>query len=105
MSQNVINAASATFEQEVLQSDKPVLVDFWASWCGPCRMMGPVVEQIADEKAGEVKVVKVNVDDNPELAQEYRVMSIPAFFVFKGGKVANQAVGGRPKAQLEALLV
>lgn len=101
---NIINATASNFDQEVLESDKPVLVDFWASWCGPCRMMGPVVEQIADEKAGEVKVVKVNVDDEPGLAQKYGIMSIPAFFVFKGGKVANQTVGGRPKAQLEALL-
>ena len=93
-----------TFDREVLQSDLPVLVDFWASWCGPCRMLGPVVAQIAEEQAGKAKVCKINVDEQPALAARYGIASIPTVMVFRNGKVANTAVGFRPKAQLEALL-
>ncbi len=91
------------FSSEVLSSDKPVLVDFWASWCGPCRMMAPVVEEIA-ETHPEIKVGKVNVDEAPELASRYGVSSIPTLMVFKGGKPVQTTVGVQPKANVEALL-
>jgi thioredoxin 1 len=88
------------WEQEVLQSDLPVLVDFWAEWCGPCRMVSPVVEEIAGEKAGSLKVAKLNVDDNPETARNYKVMSIPTLMVFAGGNEKKRIVGAKGKGQL-----
>ena len=91
------------FEKEVLQSDVPVLVDFWATWCMPCKMLAPVIEEIAAEADG-YKVGKVDVDQEPELAQKYRIMSIPSILVFKNGKVAASTVGVQPKAVLKELL-
>ena len=92
------------FKDEVLNSDIPVLVDFWATWCGPCRMVAPIVEEIADEYDGRIKVGKVNVDEEPELAMQFRVASIPTLMVFKNGQLVNTAVGYRPKADILALL-
>lgn len=88
------------FKAQVLDSDQPVLVDFWAPWCGPCRKMGPVVDQIADELAGRARVVKVDVDQNPTLSAKYGVNSIPTFMVFKGGDMVQGVVGGQPKKAL-----
>lgn len=92
------------FEAEVLQSDIPVLVDFWAAWCGPCRMVAPVVERLAEDYDGRVKVAKVNVDEEQTLAANYRVASIPMLFIFKNGEVVNQLVGARPYEELAAAL-
>jgi len=100
----------ATFDQEVIatSSDKPVLVDFWADWCGPCKMLAPTVEQIATEKADKLKVVKVDIDANPQIANNFGIMSIPTLILFKDGKAVKQVVGNRPKdnilAQIEQYL-
>ena len=99
----VITITKENFEQEVLRSDKPVLLDFWASWCGPCRMLSPIVDEVAEERT-DVKVGKVNVDQQPELAGEFWVMSIPTLLVFENGKLVRQAVGARPKAAVLDLL-
>lgn len=98
------SATMKTFEQEVLASERPVIVDFWAPWCGPCRAVSPVLDQIAAERAGELKLVKVNVDDEPELAGRYGVSSIPAIVLFRGGKPVAGTVGAKPKWQLEKAL-
>ena len=98
-----ITITKSNFEDEVLKSDIPVLVDFWASWCGPCRMLAPVVAEIAEEYEGQIRVGKVNVDEEPELAGQFRVSSIPTVLIFKDGKIANASVGFRPKAQLVSL--
>ena len=99
-----VSVTDETFEQEVLKSELPVVVDFWASWCGPCQMMGPVVEELSDELNGKVKFCKVNVDDNPELAQNYDVMSIPNFKLFKNGEMAGEQVGAVGKDGLLSLI-
>lgn len=93
----VIEITEHNFEQEVLKSEIPVLVDFWASWCGPCKMMAPVVEEISKEVNGKAKVCKVNIDDYPGLATKYQVMSIPTFLIFENGKVKNMTVGVQDK--------
>ena len=98
-----ITITKENFEAEVLRSDKPVLVDFWATWCGPCRMIAPVLSEIARERS-DVKVGKINVDEQPDLANEFRIASIPTLLVFRGGQVMNQMVGVRPKATIEAML-
>src|SRR2546423_15715882 len=95
---------SNTFEQEVLQSDRPVIVDFWAEWCGPCHMVSPVLEQIAEERSEELRVAKVNIDEEPDLAQRYGVMSIPTMILFRDGEPAAAALGAQPKQNLERAL-
>jgi thioredoxin 1 len=93
--------SESTFDAEVLKSEKPILVDFWAEWCGPCRMVSPILDQIASEHADKLDIVKVNVDENPQLAMDYQITSIPALKVFKGGEVAQTIIGAKPKAALE----
>ena len=100
---SAIHVNKNNFDREVLNSDKPVLLDFWASWCGPCRMVSPIVDEIAAERS-DIKVCKINVDEQPELAARFGVMSIPTLVVMKNGEVINQAVGARPKAQILAML-
>ncbi|MBQ9960470.1 MAG: thioredoxin [Firmicutes bacterium] len=100
---SAININKENFESEVLRSDKPVLLDFWAPWCGPCQMVLPIVEEIAVENP-HIKVAKVNVQEQRELAKQFRVMSIPALFVMKDGKIVNQALGAMPKQQILNLI-
>ena len=100
---SVINIKKNNFQNEVLNSEMPVLLDFWAPWCGPCRMVSPIVDEIATER-GDIKVGKVNVDEERELAGQFGVMSIPTLVVIKGGRVVNQMVGARPKSQILAML-
>ena len=100
---SAISVNKNNFNQEVLNSDKPVLMDFWAPWCGPCRIIVPLVEEIAKERS-DIKVVKINVDEEQELAMQFGVMSIPTLVVMKNGKIVNQVTGARPKAQILAML-
>jgi thioredoxin 1 len=99
-----VTLTDATFETEVVQSDQPVLVDFWAPWCGPCHTVAPVIEALANEYDGKAKIAKLNVDENPQISQRFNVRSIPTLMVFKGGELVETAIGARPKAQLEQLL-
>jgi thioredoxin 1 len=94
----------ATFEQEVLSSDKPVLVDFWAEWCQPCHLVAPVLDKIVEERADELKLVKINIDEQPALAQRYGIASIPTMVLFKEGEPAAAAIGAQPKSALERSL-
>ena len=100
---SIIKISKENFASEVLNSNKPVLLDFYADWCGPCRMVGPIVSEIANER-NDVKVGKINVDEQPELAAQFQVMSIPMLAVIKNGKLENQVVGYRSKEQIEAML-
>ncbi|MCI6059684.1 MAG: thioredoxin [Dorea sp.] len=100
---SVINITRNNFQNEVINSDKPVLLDFWAPWCGPCRMVGPILEEIAGERS-DIKIGKINVDEQPELASQFRVMSIPTLIVIKDGKIVNQSMGAKPKNAILAML-
>jgi thioredoxin 1 len=100
----IVNLTRDNFEAEVLKSATPMLVDFWAEWCGPCKMIGPVLDELAGEYQGKVKIGKVNVDENQELAAQFKVNAIPTLLVFKGGQVAEQMVGAKSKRDLKASL-
>ncbi len=104
MGENIINVTDSTFESLVLKSDMPALVDFWASWCAPCRAIAPIVDEMAQEYTGKLRVVKVNVDDNPATPGKYGVRGIPTLILFKGGKVVDQLVGAVPKNQIKELI-
>ena len=104
MAENVIEFTDDGFESDVLTSDSPVLVDFWAEWCGPCKMIGPIVEEIANEYAGRIKVGKMNVDLNPVVPPQYGIRSIPSLLIFKDGAVSDQIVGAVPKNNITEVL-
>jgi len=96
------SVTDSSFEQDVLNSEKTILVDFWAEWCGPCRAVGPILDQIAVEHADKIEVVKLNVDENPQTAAKYQITSIPAMKVYQGGEVVKTVIGAKPKPALEA---
>jgi len=100
MSENVSTLSDATFDEEIAGSTEPVLVDFWAEWCGPCKMIAPVLDEIAEENPGKIKIAKLNVDDNPDIARRFDVMSIPTMIVFKDGQPDKRMVGAKGKGQL-----
>ncbi len=104
MSENITHVTDATFDADVLKSDTPVLVDFWAEWCGPCKMIAPVLEEVAKSHVGKVKIAKVDVDDNREIAAKYGIRGIPTLMIFKNGELAAQKVGALSKAQLTAFV-
>ena len=104
MSENVKELTSENFDQEVIDSELPVLIDFWAEWCGPCRAIGPIVDELATEYSGKAKIGKLNVDTDNQVAAQYGVRSIPALLIFKDGSVANQIVGAVPKEKITELL-
>ncbi|WP_424954964.1 thioredoxin [Geodermatophilus obscurus] len=100
MAGNTVTVTDATFADDVLGSDKPVLVDFWAEWCGPCKMVAPVLEEIAAEHADKLTIAKLNIDENPQIARDYQVMSIPTMTVFQGGKPVKSIIGAKPKGAI-----
>jgi len=100
MSENIVALSDATFDEHVKSSDVPVLVDFWAEWCGPCKMIAPVLEEIAEEQAGKIQIVKLNIDDNLEVTRRFDVMSIPTLILFKDGQPEVRLIGAKPKGQL-----
>ena len=100
MADGIVTLTSSTFDEAVASSDKPVVVDFWAEWCGPCKMIAPVLDEIASEQAGKIKIAKVNVDENPDIARRFDVMSIPTLIVFKDGEPKKRLVGAKGKGQL-----
>ncbi len=104
MSNSISHLTDETFEEEVLKSNLPVLVDYWAEWCGPCKMIGPSLEEISEELAGQVEIVKLNIDDHPDTPAKYGVRGIPTMILFKGGEIADTKVGAAPKAQLKSWL-
>ncbi|MBI2412710.1 MAG: thioredoxin [Deltaproteobacteria bacterium] len=104
MSENIINVTDSTFDSMVLKSEVPALVDFWASWCAPCRAIAPIVDEMATEYTGRIRVAKMNVDDNPATPGRYGVRGIPTLILFKGGKVIDQLVGAVPKNQIKELI-
>ncbi len=104
MSENIVNVTDASFEVVILKSDTPALVDFWASWCAPCRAIAPIVEEMAAQYVGKVKVAKMNVDENPSTPGRYGVRGIPTLILFKGGRVVDQVVGAVPKGQIKDLI-
>jgi thioredoxin 1 len=103
-SDKIVTISDMSFEDEVLKSDVPVLVDFWATWCGPCRMVAPVLDEIADEMEGKVRIAKLNVDENQQTAYKFQVSSIPTFILFKGGQMADRMLGAMPKSAFESFI-
>jgi thioredoxin 1 len=103
-SEKIVTITDDNFQNEVLNSDTPVLVDFWAEWCGPCRMVAPVLDQLADEMNGKVRIAKLNVDENQRIAYQYQVSSIPTFILFKGGQMADRTMGAMPKSAFQSFI-
>ena len=104
MSDKIIHVSDSTFEEEVLNSEKPIIVDYWAEWCGPCKMIAPILDEIADEYQGKLTVAKLNIDENQETPQKYAVRGIPTFMIFKDGELAGTKVGAMSKSQLAAFI-
>ena len=104
MSEKITHISDSTFEQEVLQNDQPVLVDYWAEWCGPCKMIAPILDEIADEYQGKLKITKLNIDDNPATPPKFGIRGIPTLMIFKDGDVAATKVGALSKSQLTAFI-